>query len=288
MISVLRADAKWLDQLSHGIEPSLYKVHSVFDRAANLQDDQGKLYTLVGSALGLAPDTMSLSCVQVADLNLHVGDSVVGSNTGFMLGNAFVGFEDAARWDSGLPVYQDFDLTAVLELMDELLQEETCDKNMLEKAFYRHLEALCQDVERGFLQADDHLIKLSLERMVGLGIGLTPSGDDVLVGLCAVLAVPGYPVAKLFPFCQEAIAKAQGKTNEISYTALLHAAKGHFNERLIHCLDCMFKGNEKALEEALQAVLAIGSSSGADMLRGVRMGLLFDKRSEQNVHKNSS
>lgn len=45
-------------------------------------------------------------------------------------------------------------------------------------------------------------------RLMGLGPGLTPSGDDFLVGLFAVIHLPRSPISKYQPWCREVVNEA--------------------------------------------------------------------------------
>jgi Protein of unknown function (DUF2877) len=98
-------------------------------------------------------------------------------------------------------------------------------------------------------------------RLVGWGEGLTPAGDDFLVGLSAALhALCGTDgrrrafVARMEGF----FATQRSRTTPIAAHALALAAQGHFNGEV---------------HRALDAVIAVGATSGADTLHGLLAGL---------------
>jgi hypothetical protein len=108
--------------------------------------------------------------------------------------------------------------------------------------------------------------------MVGLGPGLTPSGDDFLVGLFAVLHVPESPCHGLKDLCAKLVADAVGKTNAISVAALKAAAHGRVREPVHALMRELVAGTCESVKAALAPVLAIGSTSGADMVAGIVSG----------------
>jgi hypothetical protein len=61
-------------------------------------------------------------------------------------------------------------------------------------------------------------------RLIGLGPGLTPAGDDVMAGTIAGLVLLGHPSAERFAAAVYAL--AAGRTTELSRALLRHAACG--------------------------------------------------------------
>lgn len=109
-----------------------------------------------------------------------------------------------------------------------------------------------------------------IDALVGLGDGLTPSGDDVLVGLSAALRAVGHPLAG--PIALHAAARA-GATTDVARAALEHAARGEYAERLHAVLEAIARGDDAAVRAQVERALAWGASSGADTMLGVLIGL---------------
>ncbi len=102
--------------------------------------------------------------------------------------------------------------------------------------------------------------------LIGLGPGLTPSGDDYLVGLLIGLRGMGHPVLadRLWAWLEPLLATA---TNAISASHLQAAATGEGHEVLHDCIHAVSQG--QALEAALAALACVGHCSGWDALAGV-------------------
>jgi hypothetical protein len=113
-----------------------------------------------------------------------------------------------------------------------------------------------------------------LAALVGLGEGLTPSGDDVLVGalagLDAALEVSGDAAALRQGLCSE-LERGTSRTTRLAAQMLDAAAAGFYAEPVLGLLQTLAlpKPGAKALEQAVAALLAVGHRSGADTLRGI-------------------
>ena len=109
--------------------------------------------------------------------------------------------------------------------------------------------------------------------LVGLGPGLTPSGDDYLVGLFAVLNIDGSPCQGWLNGGGDVLAGAEQLTNAISLAALTEAASGRVRESIQALIESLMHGTPEGLVDPLSRVLAIGSTSGADLVAGILAGL---------------
>ncbi|MEW6028121.1 MAG: DUF2877 domain-containing protein [Chloroflexota bacterium] len=111
-------------------------------------------------------------------------------------------------------------------------------------------------------------------QMIGLGPGVTPSGDDILIGFLAGLwsmaGENGHQLAFIRSFGRELIQLAKG-TSEISRTYLYHAAQGQFSSSLSHLAEAITTSD--CVEEAARAAMRVGHSSGMDAVTGLLIGL---------------
>ena len=108
--------------------------------------------------------------------------------------------------------------------------------------------------------------------LVGLGPGLTPSGDDYLVGLMAAFNIKNSPGQIFRGFSEQLVDLAKPLTNQISHMALKQASKGLVRESITRLLHSMTCGKQEELILSLDKVLNIGSSSGTDIVYGIISG----------------
>jgi len=108
--------------------------------------------------------------------------------------------------------------------------------------------------------------------LLGLGPGLTPSGDDVLGGALVALHLLGLDDLRdrIWSVLRPA---AWSRTNEISRAHLAAAAAGYGSAALHALLADVITGNATALEAKIATVAATGHSSGWDALAGAMVVL---------------
>jgi hypothetical protein len=102
-------------------------------------------------------------------------------------------------------------------------------------------------------------------RLIGLGPGLTPAGDDVMAGTIAGLVLLGHPSAERFAAAVYAL--AAGRTTELSRALLRHAACGRVSGEYAAVLHGLV--GERPLAPAVAGLLATGSTSGRAMALGL-------------------
>ena len=107
------------------------------------------------------------------------------------------------------------------------------------------------------------------QQLLGLGPGLTPSGDDCLGGIMIALNATGKN-RQAEQLWQLLNTSAHTATSCISYAHLCCAAAGAGSLPLHNLLNALYAAsNEQALAQTLPDVLALGHSSGWDALSGI-------------------
>ena len=121
-------------------------------------------------------------------------------------------------------------------------------------------------------------VQVMAQTLCGRGPGLTPSGDDMLAGWMAANWLLHGPHPRLLAACQQILAVAEHQTHLLSQCWLRYAAQGYVAEpigRLLMALtyDHDTGASEEELIRAMQTVLALGATSGRDILQGILLGL---------------
>ena len=107
----------------------------------------------------------------------------------------------------------------------------------------------------------------SAQQLIGLGPGLTPSGDDFLGGvLIALSLVHRQDIAALLyaDLCPHLLTR----TGPISHTHLVAASAGQGLETLHLAINSVIEGNVEMIPTRVHHIERIGSSSGWDALAG--------------------
>jgi hypothetical protein len=115
-------------------------------------------------------------------------------------------------------------------------------------------------------------------RLIGLGPGLTPAGDDFVGGLLFAVEQVGRAFPSRVPRDHARrrafLERVRTATNQISYAILCDLAHGHGPEPMHTLVSALVHGEEPAeAVAAAKAITRIGHTSGWDMLAGMMSGL---------------
>ena len=263
----MTAPVSTMDATAHAwLQPGTSAVvHSVFTHAVNLELPGGRFLTLADPSLGSGPRAISLTAPDRRGLT--VGDHL---------------------W-----------LTpAAIEAPDRLvpLPADVVDHTVVltpaRPAALAHARALCagaavrpvgtwqahsdQLLAARFATLVDHVAIPDLDltqdvaALVGLGQGLTPSGDDVLCGLALALGQSGAWAARRTALVSAIEASAHA-TVPLSASFLADACRGQARSQVHQLITALANGTD--VPGAVEAVLAIGHRSGYDLLTGLLSGL---------------
>lgn len=126
--------------------------------------------------------------------------------------------------------------------------------------------------------ADDDFAALAAAapRVLGLGPGLTPSGDDFLGGVFFALAhAPRAHWAAELPALHAALLRACSQaTNPISAALLADGMQGRSYRALHELLAALHTDRWPRVDEALRSLGGIGATSGGDLAAGVLVTLV--------------
>lgn len=143
---------------------------------------------------------------------------------------------------------------------------------------YEHTAALVNAVRA----SDGPRLRESVRGLLGLGPGLTPSGDDALAGLMVAAALTAKALAcpaRIFGKIGEIVVQeTSGATTDLSGEFLRYAAQGEGNAVNEEVIGSILQGREESIVFAVAKLMGFGASSGVDqlwgILVGVRLGLL--------------
>ncbi|WP_391204285.1 DUF2877 domain-containing protein [Psychrobacillus sp. L4] len=261
-------------------------VHSTFKRTLNIQCiEDGELYTIACNEIDNGPNTLIVDLACFEEMNINAYDEVYSDNNIISIGNKMsITIDRAKSWESILPTYPTNTdvLKKNIKIMKQYIEIHgksggIKSKSVNESPFEQEMSKMIQE-RKGLLI--DELVNKQLHHAVphavsflGLGPGLTPSGDDFLVGLFTCFHLKNSPFANYQWFFEEIERAAKTATNEISYIAIKKASVGKIRESIIVLVNALLEENEEQLILSLIKVLNIGSSSGTDIALGILTGL---------------
>lgn len=258
------------------------KVHSVFANSVNLLIDAPhvpSMLTLLCNDRNMSERCLALTTEAANRLFPRLVPGMPVACCGHALEFALPDFPTldfshlaATPWKSPMPPALDDTERAALNkqlpgAVDFLLKMEAeMPRSSLRSAAISCFEAFVADM-RETLAPNPRL----LTRLVGAGPGLTPSGDDLLVGLCCALHGMRHP---LFIALQAQLPALLSNTTFVSRAMLEDAMQGSFHRPLAELrLALMTRKSQMEIRKALQRAAEFGASSGCDGTRGLLLGL---------------
>jgi len=249
------------------------RVHSSFVHACNVVCDE-QLLTIAASRIGDGPATLRLAGSGPPDLRklFAVGERI-DCRRGVARGRrAELRLLQASVWCPAAlgPSLGCAQIEAHLRsARARLAQRRSSAPSVIDGAATALGEA-CRTLDRG------HAAR-QVDRLVGWGEGLTPAGDDFLVGLLAGLdvLVAGVEVRRCFRSAlAAAVAAHTSRTTPIAAHYLRLACAGHYNAPSVDLRAALLcQHDPDVVEGALAGALAVGATSGADTVGGLLAGL---------------
>lgn len=115
--------------------------------------------------------------------------------------------------------------------------------------------------------------EMILRYFLGRGKGLTPSGDDHLVGLLAIHQISN-SFSPVFLKTLRQMVEREKLTTDIGREYLLYAMGGRFSSSVANLVNAITAGSSQSVEEHLSDLLTMGHSSGVDTGFGMLIGIL--------------
>ena len=247
------------------------KIVSISPNSATILLNTNELITLLSHTTPLNPWAATLS---FSPSCLIQGTPVITQNHQLTIGNYH--FSLASIIGEKLTITETPKLSA--NALHYLVSKLSCQNPMPDGPFQ---EAIKHGLKRFILGDTDGLIKI-----IGLGTGLTPSGDDCLVGVLAALELMSTVDPKIFKYRKNLVIKLPKNLNQLtsrlSVQMITTAVQGSYAEPVIHFLHTLarlesrknhFHSHTEDITQALKNLLNMGSTSGWDTFQGIRAAI---------------
>ena len=258
-------------------------VLSCFPTACNLTDDTGRVVSLVAGAVGDGPLNIVVDGEAPFDgigvdmeARIDKDEAIVGDGL-------VVHLREAEKWN---PVVKWEEITAAaMATLWEHVQEKANPDSLLtvwvplirpvrgvRMALHETVRATAGRLLLALHRGDQVNIAASATVLAGLGPGSTPAGDDFLVGLMAGLrARPQFLAPGSLPAddaCALVSQAATLRTHAFSTAHLRAAQTGQMSVGWHRLAGALAASDENAIKKAVDRLLALGASSGADAIAG--------------------
>lgn len=245
------------------------KVHSVFHKAVNIVDVHGTVYTILSIDMDRGPMSMT---VDVSDFLLHgirSEEPVKTLDGRLWVGDKSMDFLEAEPYGLTLPRFSMTPLLKenVLKCRDFLKRNESIEVSPYYQEMDRMIAERISGLKRAVVHEDMDSALAAGRSLLGLGQGLTPSGDDILLGFFAVIRMKDSPLGVFQELPHRMLIGAEEQTNILSLFGLIRGASGLVREKISGFMDALiYKEN---IEKELHMILSIGHTSGRDITEGI-------------------
>jgi len=249
-----------------------YHLHSRFDHAVNYRSE-ACIITFIDSDKHLSGRTLQVSRlppgkdpVQVSGSDVAVAQTRVSRSGAYRYDSAFEGFSPEQ------------DLSPLVTAMKTALDVNAPERSLAVLFHPRQARTFASAFEKAvlqrFLQAFETIVQGdivgSVEGFKGVGFGLTPSGDDFIIGLLyALSSLP--PTTTLRDIKNGILEKATGCT-ELSWQLMSDAEAGIYPKSIKELFTAAQGGDENGMKRYVLNTLEHGHSSGADTIAGMVAG----------------
>lgn len=265
------------------------RVLNSFDRACNLVNQDNDVLTLVTSERGLTPFAVVVAATQRDPFQAVVVESEVRvAAERIQIGGLEIELKTVTLWDPSpdWPMLQRMfahnpdrvgELAAlVLEIATpagllDLYRLRQLDRTKSDRIFLARALIGAGEVVGGLKRGDDDLAGQGAKQLAGLGNGLTPAGDDFLVGVALAVWAGLYGNGQAERLTQ-LIETACPLTTLLSAAYLRSAAKGDCIAPWHTLFAALLLSDAEVTRMAAKSLMLVGHSSGADGLAGFLAG----------------
>ena len=290
-----------------------------FSRSCWLETPGGRLFVVADHRLGKGPLTIGAALPEgltLAELGVKRGTELVGDGLDFRLGGRLIlQLAETAFWrpaplgprasngDVARRLRALVDSVAVYAPVEGLaplinhLSQMACGDRPVQAdvgAVPRMAMPSVALLAKGVVQGHGGAVDQAVQGLIGLGPGLTPSGDDMLGGLMVALRTVLLPVSygeKPLRECPESssvliidelsrsIFRHSARTNRISAALLKQAALGIGGAAQHQVLECLLELTPAMdLDNSVERLVNSGHTSGWDTLTGLLFGIALALR----------
>ena len=229
----------------------------VFDKACNLINEQREVLSIVTPQIGNGPFNAVLAGQILISENLRVESPVSILNDQLIIGEIDISLSDAKCW-SPCPDWQR--LHNNLDLIARQLAALPVPDVQLS-------DSLRSGLPLALVTGEISSSKSFASQLAGAGMGLTPAGDDYILGaLYAAWIIYPVEVAKLLG--NEIAKTAAPLTTSLSGAWLRSAGRGEAGIRWHKFFSALLRSNFRQIRYTMDQILATGATSGSDALAG--------------------
>lgn len=264
------------------------KIHSIFDKVVNILSEENILYTISNNTTDNAPYTLKVDYDESFNDITNQNEKVLKNDNQILIGKTVIDLSTVNIWnmkDNKIIKFSHDIVKKNIKFFNMLIETMGKDggckyyylKHFLNKDYKASLieRELAKRIEHFYKNLnEDKISKEDITRLIGLGMGLTPSGDDFLTGFLATINL-FESNEHLFNQIKNYISLPLKSTTDISSAMIKAALEGKYREYVNQFIYSFLEDDKEKFLKAFKNLLKIGSSSGTDMSVGIVLGFLY-------------
>jgi hypothetical protein len=296
-----------------GLNDVCGEIHSVFEHALNIKTSGGQLVSILCGVDQAGPNTVVARLPEGLDfisMGLRAGmpARLRGSRVQLGTGDVQLRTGSARKWwprlADGLAPVDLQRLESNLAALDEKIAALPPDRGLGrllpdaadmaagrwdrvaadhaaeddDHGMVRTALPVIENLMSGYLEAEDDALQQGVEGLIGLGSGLTPSGDDLLLGFIGTLGavskrMDGREVESILEAVRDHLYENRHRTTFVSANLLAFACAGRVADPILNVIRALLFGETAVMIERVEALLRRGDSSGSEVLLGILLAL---------------
>lgn len=250
-ISLAPTAREWLATSRHP------RILYLFDQVCNLINEQGEVLSIVTPGIGNGPFNLVVEDEICFSEHLGIESPISISPTQLYIGDLIIETAEAKLWNPR-PDWEKLHARRD-DILDQLLSLSLPDHQLSVP------DTLASNLSSPLASKDMSTAKTIATQLAGLGIGLTPTGDDFIMGATYAVWII-HPPKNARLLAQEIIKTAVPLTTSLSAAWLRSAGRGEVGILWHQFFDALVTGEE--VEFHIAKILAVGETSGADAFSG--------------------
>lgn len=233
------------------------RILHIFDNACNLLNERGEVLSVVYQKIGNGPFNLVVSDVRLFSEPLSINSPVSIQMGQLHIGDWIIHTEGAEIW-CPRPNWENLHHKK-MSILRQLTQ--------LDMPFSQFYNPLVTKLAYTIANADIGESKIIASQLAGLGKGLTPSGDDILLGATFAAWII-HPLDVAAKIAKEITDIAAPRTTSLSAAWLRSTGNGEAGLLWHELFDTLQSEKSVQAQAVLDKILAVGETSGADALTG--------------------
>lgn len=258
------------DWLANSHQP---RILHIFDQACNLINEHGRVLSIVTPQIGNGPFNLVVADEICFLEHCDLESLIYLSSAQFMIGHLVIHTTDVKLWNPR----PDWEMLHARkgDIGDQLTQLRITDSLNIggfDPFFGEHsglpiTQSLISNLSRLLVNVDISSVLNVTSQLAGLGVGLTPAGDDLIMGaIYAAWIIHPFEIASIL--ARDVAETAMPLTTSLSAAWLRSAGRGEAGILWHGFFDALISKNLTKVEESIKNILAVGETSGADALAG--------------------